>query len=55
MHIYFNEQELDFKVLKDKPGKKGYKLHHVPKDHPWRKWNDKLKADRKRNYLIALG
>ena len=55
MHIYFNEKELDFKVLKDKPGKKGYKLHHVPKDHPWRKWKDKLKADRKRNYLLALG
>ena len=54
-HIYFNEQELDFKVLKDKPGKKGYKLHHVPKDHPWRRWNQKLKADRKRNYLLALG
>ena len=55
MHIYFNEKELDFKVLKDKPGKKGYKIHHVPKDHPWRRWNQKLKADRKRNYLLTLG
>jgi hypothetical protein len=55
MHIYFNEKELNFKVLKDKPGKKAYKLHHVPKDHPWRKLNQKLKADRKRNYLLTLG
>jgi hypothetical protein len=53
MHIYFNEQELSYKPLKDKPGKKGYKSRKVPKDHPWRKMNQKLKEDKRRNYLIA--
>ncbi len=53
MHIYFNEQELSYKSLKDKPGKKGYKSHKVPKDHPWRKMNQRLKKDKRRNYLIA--
>ena len=53
MHIYFNEQELSYKSLKDKPGKKGYKSHKVPKDHPWRKMNQRLKEDKRRNYLIA--
>ena len=54
MHIYFNEQELSYKQLKDKPGKKGYKLHKVPKDHPWRKMNQRLKEDKRRNYLRAV-
>ncbi len=53
MHIYFNEQNLSYKSLKDKPGKKGYKSHKVPKDHPWRKMNQRLKEDRRKNYLIA--
>jgi hypothetical protein len=53
MHIYFNEQELSYKPLKDKPGKKGYKPRKVPKDHPWRKMNQRLKEDKRRNYLIA--
>lgn len=53
MHIYFNEQELSYKSLKDKPGKKGYKSRKVPKDHPWRKMNQRLKEDRRKNYLIA--
>ncbi len=54
MHIYFNDQELKFNLLEEKPGKKGYKMRHVPKDHPWRRWNEKLKADRKRDYLAQL-
>ena len=53
IHIYFNEQELSYKPLKDKPGKKGYKSRKVPKDHPWRKMNQRLKQDKRRNYLIA--
>jgi transposase len=53
MHIYFNDQELSYKLLKEKPGKKGYKLHKAPRDHPWRKWNQKLKEDKRRRYLIA--
>lgn len=53
MHIYFNEQELSYKLLKDKPGKKGYKSHKAPKDHPWRRMNQRLKEDKRRNYLIA--
>lgn len=54
MHIYYNNQELQFTELKDKPGKKGYKLRAVPKDHPWRRWNQKLTADKQRNYLAAI-
>jgi len=53
MHIYFNEQKLSYKSLKDKPGKKGYKSHKVPKDHPWRKMNQRLKEDRR--LIAALG
>lgn len=56
MHIYFNDQELDYKKLKGKPDKKGYKLHTVPKDHPWRKMNQKIKDDKQRNFFrAALG
>src|SRR4030065_297855 len=51
MHIYYNNQELSFTHLKDKPGKKGYKIRAVPKDHPWRRWNQKLTDDKQRNYL----
>ena len=54
MHIYFNDQELSFAYLKDKPGKKGYKARAVPKDHPWRRWNQKLTDDKQRNYLAAV-
>jgi len=53
MHIYFNNQEIRFTALKDKPGKKEYKYRHVPKDHPWRRLNQKITDDKKRNYLIA--
>jgi transposase len=53
LHIYFNDQELAFKELMEKPGKKGYKIRHAPKDHPFRRLNEKLKSDRRRNYLIA--
>jgi len=54
IHIYFNEQELEYKHLEEKPGKTGYKMHHVPKDHPWRRLNSKLKADNRRDYLAQL-
>jgi len=53
MHIYFNEQEINYKSLKAKPGKKGYRSRKVPKDHPWRKMNQRIKQDKRRNYLIA--
>lgn len=54
MHIYFNDKELSFAYLKDKPAKKGYKVRAVPKDHPWRRWNQKLTDDKQRNYLAAV-
>ena len=54
MHIYFNGQEIKFNHLEDKPGKKGYKSRKVPKDHPWRRWNQKIKDDKQRNYLAAV-
>ena len=53
MHIYFNEQQISYKSLKAKPGKKGYRSRKVPKDHPWRKMNQRIKEDKRRNYLIA--
>ena len=54
MHIYFNGQEIKFNHLEDKPGKRGYKSRKVPKDHPWRRWNQKIKDDKQRNYLAAV-
>jgi hypothetical protein len=53
IHIYFNEQELSYKLLNEKPGNRGYKIRKVPKDHPWRRLNQRLKEDKRRNYLIA--
>ncbi|MEJ2196310.1 MAG: ISNCY family transposase [Ignavibacteriaceae bacterium] len=53
IHIYFNEQELSYKLLNEKPGNRGYKIRKVPKDHPWRRLNQMLKEDKRRNYLIA--
>lgn len=54
IHIYFNQQELSFKELNSKPGKLGYKIRPVPKDHPWRKMNQKISDDKQRNYRIAF-
>jgi len=54
MHIYYNRQELLFTQLKEKPGKKKYIIHHAPKDHPWRRQNQKLKNDKLRNYFSAI-
>jgi transposase len=53
MHIYYNEQELEYKILQKKPGKKGYIIRHAPKDHPFRKLNQKLRTDKQRNFLAA--
>jgi len=53
LHIYFNGQELKFSELDSKPGKKEYKIIKPPKDHPFRKMNQRLPEDRKRRYLIA--
>ncbi|HSR17411.1 MAG TPA: ISNCY family transposase, partial [Ignavibacteriaceae bacterium] len=53
MHIYFNGQELNFIELNEKPGKKGYKIIKPPKDHPWRKMNQRLPEDRRRRFLMA--
>lgn len=56
MHIYFNEQELNFTELKTKPGKQSYKRIKPSKDHPFRKMNKRLKEDIRRNFLrSALG
>ena len=56
LHIYSNGQELNFKELKSKPVKKGYKINRPADNHPWRRMNQRLKDDRRRNYLrAALG
>jgi len=52
IHIYFNGQELNFTELDSKPGKKGYRIIKPPKDHPFRKMNQRLREDRRRRYLI---
>jgi hypothetical protein len=54
IHIYFNQQELSFKELNSKPEKLGYKIRHVPKDHPWRKMNQKISEDKRSNFLRAV-
>ncbi|HVO74078.1 MAG TPA: ISNCY family transposase [Ignavibacteriaceae bacterium] len=53
LHIYFNGQELNFTELNEKPGKKGYKIIKPPKDHPFRKMNQRLREDRRRRFLMA--
>lgn len=54
MHIYFNGQEINFTRLENKPGKLGYKIHHLPKDHPWRRMNQKISDDKQRNFFSAV-
>lgn len=54
MHIYFNRQEIKFTQLDNKPGKKGYKIHHLPEDHPWRRMNQKISDDKQRNFFAAV-
>ena len=54
IHIYFNRREINFKHLESKPGKKGYKVRAVPKDHPWRRLNRQIKDDKQRRYLAAV-
>ena len=56
LHIYFNGEELNFTELKGKPQKKGYKIVKPSKDHPFRKMNQRLKEDKRMNFLrSALG
>ena len=56
MHIYFNNQEIAFEEIKGKPARKGYKIFKPSKDHPWRKWNQRIAEDKRRNFLgAALG
>jgi hypothetical protein len=38
-HLCFNDQELNFIELKNKPAKKGYKIYKPAKDHLWGKLN----------------
>jgi IS30 family transposase len=53
LHIYFNKQEIKFSHITEKPGKGKYIVRPAPKDHPWRRLNQKLKLDKRRNYLAA--
>lgn len=56
MHISFNKQEIVFEELKEKPTKKGYRFYKPSKDHPWRKWDQKIADDKRKNLLgAALG
>ena len=51
LHIMFNEQELNFNLLKGKPKKQIRIIKPVPKEHPFRKLNQKLKYDRQKRFL----
>jgi transposase InsO family protein len=54
MHISYNEQWINFKLLESKPPKKGYRKHIVPKGHPWKRMNHKIANDKQRNHFAAL-
>jgi hypothetical protein len=54
IHIDFNGQEINFTQLENKPGKTGYKTHHLPKNHPWRRMNQKISDDKQRNFFAAV-
>ena len=54
LHIYYNEQELSYKVLKDKPRKKVIRINKPGKNHPWRIMNSILPGNKK-NILPVLG
>ena len=53
MHISFNEQELNYNILKSKPPRMELKKQISSKEHPWRKMNQKLKDDKQRNFFAA--
>ncbi len=53
MHISFNEQELNFNMLKSKPPKQERKKYTPPREHPWRRLNQKLSDDKQRNFFAA--
>jgi transposase len=55
MHIFYNNQELEFKVLNEKPEAKVKKISVPAKDHPWRGMNHSLKRDRRYAFLATLG
>lgn len=54
LHIYYNNQELSYKELKDKPRKKVIRINKPGKGHPWRKMNNMLPGNRG-SVLPALG
>lgn len=45
MEIYFNDQQLNYQILKSKPKK--VRIYYSQKEHPWRKRNQKLPGHRK--------
>jgi len=51
--LFLAKQELQYRILQEKPGKKGYKLRHLPKDHPWRRLNQKITVDKQRSFFAA--
>jgi hypothetical protein len=53
MHISFNEQELNFNILKSKPPQQERKKYVPPREHPWRRMNQKLSDDKQRNFFAA--
>ena len=54
MHINYNDQELNYNILKSKPKKKGYKKDPAPRDHPWRRMNRKISSDKQKNFFAAV-
>jgi hypothetical protein len=50
LHIFFNNQEISFIELNEKPKKKIYKIRKPAKDHPLRKMNNKIAEGKKLQY-----
>jgi len=53
MYIYFNNQKLQYEILKGKKDKQPYKFRKIANDHPWRRMNN-LMAGSKEINLRAL-
>ena len=47
MYIYFNNQKLQYEILKGKKDKQPYKFRKISNDHPWRRMNNKMTGSKK--------
>ena len=50
IYIYFNNQKIQYEMLKGKKAKQPYKFRRLPNDHPWRRMNNQMPGSKK-SYL----